>query len=222
MRKEIIISALKQCGCEGKDVTLKNNDGFLIYSTETIDNSELKSLYEKYYKDIYNKKERNIFRYFYYTNLQNEYPLHATIIMMNPAFADSEETDDTIENIKKFFNNYNKIVENNGKFGSFDIVNLYPVRMPKSAKLNELLSLTKLETNNYQNFVKNYIEKFCNKNVIIAAWGSKYNTKAKNLFKDIKISNLKCYAKNKSSPKHFGSMAFNTIKSRELLNYSIL
>lgn len=104
MQKEIIISALKQCGCECDEPKhLQDNDGFLIYSTETIDNSDLKNLYKDCYQDINSKKEKNIFRYFYYEKLSNNEPLHATVITMNPDFADSEESGDTSKNIKKIF-----------------------------------------------------------------------------------------------------------------------
>lgn len=223
MQQNKILKLLESYECTPTEYKkLENQNGFIIYSKATIDCSDYKEL-KKYYTELYkNINERNIFRYFYYKNLQNKNPLHATIIMMNPAFADSEEPDDTIKNIVTFINDYNNTVKNNEKIGSFDIVNLFPIRMPKSAKLNELLKSTETETKNYQKFVKYYLENFCNNNIIIAAWGSKYNAKAKNLFKEIEISNLKCYAQNKCSPKHFGSMAFNTIKTRELLDYNII
>lgn len=206
--KEIIISALKQCRCDGKAIDLKNNHGFLVYSTETIDNSDnsdLKKLYEDCCQDINNKKEKNIFRYFYYEKLPNNEPLHATVIMMNPAFADSEKPDDTIKNIKKYLNN-----ENN-KFGSFDIINLYPIRMPKSKKLNEFLKSTKSETEKYQKFVKSYLKENCKDHVIIAAWGNNKedNKLANNLFKDLNIK-FYCYGLTKEGyPKHFSSLAYN-------------
>lgn len=225
MQQEFIINTLKIYGCECEPpISLKDNNGFLIYSTETIDNSNLKSLYENYCKDINNKKEKNIFRYFYYRDLQNMCPLHATIIMMNPAFADSEASDDTISNIESFIREYNKTCDSEKKkFGSFDIVNLFPVRMPKSAKLNKLLDATKSKTPKYQKFVESYLKETCKNHIIIAAWGSKYHHKGKELFGNINEIKFKCYAINASSqsPKHFGSMAFNRVKSRELKDYYI-
>ena len=89
-----------------KPMDLKNGNGFLVYSGETIDNtsnSELKHKYENECKEIKNKTEKNIYRYYYYEKLENNNPLHATIVMMNPAFADSEDPDNTIKNIEKYF-----------------------------------------------------------------------------------------------------------------------
>lgn len=201
---------------------LKSGKGFLIYSKETIDNPhfiDLKELYDESYKDI---KEKNIFRYFYYENLSNEHKSHATIIMMNPAFADSDKPDKTIENIKKFFADYNQNSTSDApKIGQFDIINLFPIRMPKSKKLKNFLTKTENQTKIYENFVKSYLQEKCNDHIIIAAWGSKYNYRAKKLLKDINLKNVKCYAKNRYSPKHFGSMAFNNTKIKTLQDYNI-
>lgn len=84
-----------------KPMDLKNGNGFLVYSGETIDNtsnSELKHKYENECKEIKNKTEKNIYRYYYYEKFENDSTLHATIVMMNPAFADSVEPDNTIKN----------------------------------------------------------------------------------------------------------------------------
>ena len=72
-----------------KPMDLKNGNGFLVYSGETIDNtsnSELKHKYENECKEIKNKTERNIYRYYYYENFKNKNKLHATIDMINPDF----------------------------------------------------------------------------------------------------------------------------------------
>ena len=91
-------------------------------------------------------------------------PLHATIVMMNLAFADSVEPDNTIKNIENYLDNEKDAILKHlpnihNEFGSFDIINLYPIRMPKSEKLNEFLGLTKNETEKYQKFVKEYLSK---------------------------------------------------------------
>lgn len=137
------------------------------------------------------QKENNIYRYNYYEELEAKNPLHATVITMNPAFADSEESDDTIKNIKKYLGN-----EDN-KFGSFGIINLYPIRMPKS------------ETEKYHEFVKSYLKENCKDHVIIAAWGTKVRKKDKNIILSSilnKITDLKIYAyawnKNSNCPYH--------------------
>lgn len=201
-----------------KPMDLKNENGFLVYSDETIDNtsnSELKHKYENECKEIKNKKEKNIYRYYYYEKLENN-PLHATIVMMNPAFADSEDSDNTIKNIEKYLNNEEDAILKHlpnihNEFGSFDIINLYPIRMPKSEKLNEFLELTKIETEKYQKFVKEYLSKIDKNHIVIAAWGGdkKDNELARELFADLDIK-FYCYGLTKNGyPKHFSSLAYN-------------
>lgn len=200
-------------------IDLKNGTGFLVYSDETIDNtsnSELKHKYENECKEIKNKTERNIYRYYYYEEFENNNPLHATIVMMNPAFADSVESDNTIKNIEKYLNNEKDAILKHlpnihNEFGSFDIINLYPVRMPKSEKLNEFLELTKIETEKYQKFVKEYLSKIDKNHIVIAAWGDdkKDNELARKLFADLDIK-FYCYGLTKNGyPKHFSSLAYN-------------
>lgn len=198
---------------------LKNGNGFLVYSDETIDNtsnSELKHKYENECKEIKNKTEKNIYRYYYYEKFENDSPLHATIVMMNPAFADSVEPDGTIKNIEKYLNNENDAILKHlpnihNKFGSFDIINLYPIRMPKSEKLNEFLELTKIETEKYKQFVGNYLKESDKNHIVIAAWGGdkKDNELARKLFADLDIK-FYCYGLTKNGyPKHFSSLAYN-------------
>lgn len=200
---------------------LKNGNGFLVYSDETIDNtsnSELKYKYENECKEIKNKTERNIYRYYYYEKFKNDNPspLHATIVMMNPAFADSEDTDNTIKNIENYLDNEKDAILKHlpnihNKFGSFDIINLYPIRMPKSEKLNEFLELTKTETENYQQFVRDYLRESDKNHIIIAAWGGdkKNNELAGKLFANLDIK-FYCYGLTKNGcPKHFSSLAYN-------------
>lgn len=200
-------------------IDLKNGKGFLVYSDETIDetsNSELKHKYENECKEIKNKTEKNIYRYYYYEKLENNNPLHATIVMMNPAFADSEDPDNTIKNIKNYLNNEKDAILKHlpnihNEFGSFDIINLYPIRMPKSEKLNEFLELTKIETEKYQKFVKDYLRESDKNHIVIAAWGGdkKDNELARKLFADLDIK-FYCYGLTKNGyPKHFSSLAYN-------------
>lgn len=200
-------------------IDLKNGKGFLVYSDETIDNtsnSELKHKYENECKEIKNKTEKNIYRYYYYEKLENNNPLHATIVMMNPAFADSEDTDNTIKNIENYLDNEKDAILKHlpnihNKFGSFDIINFYPIRMPKSEKLNEFLELTKIETEKYQKFVKEYLSKIDKNHIVIAAWGGdkKNNELARELFANLGIK-FYCYGLTKNGyPKHFSSLAYN-------------
>ena len=136
--------------------------------------------------------------------------------MMNPAFADSVEPDNTIKNIKNYLNNEKDAILKHlpnihNKFGSFDIINLYPIRMPKSEKLNEFLELTKIETKKYQQFVGDYLRESDKNHIVIAAWGGdkKDNKLAKDLFADLHIKYY-CYGLTKNGyPKHFSSLAYN-------------
>lgn len=200
-------------------IDLKNGTGFLVYSDETIDNtsnSELKHKYENECKEIKNKTERNIYRYYYYEEFKNDNPLHATIVMMNPAFADSVESDNTIKNIENYLDNEKDAILKHlpnihNEFGSFDIINLYPIRMPKSEKLNEFLELTKIETEKYKQFVKDYLRESDKNHIVIAAWGAnkKDNELARKLFADLDIK-FYCYGLTKNGyPKHFSSLAYN-------------
>ncbi len=213
---ENIQKMLDNCGLCYTKTNLKNSEGYLFYSKETVENSNLKNLYNEACKEINEKDEKNIYRYYYYEQLEPNNPLHATIVMMNPAFADSNNADDTIKNIRKYLRNEKdailKCLPNiHNNFGSFDIINLYPIRMPKSAKLNEFLELTKSETDKYQEFVKKYLKENCDNHIIIAAWGSdkKDNELACNLFKDLDIK-FYCYGLTKEGyPKHFSSLSYN-------------
>lgn len=183
----------------------EKRNGFLVYSKETIDkNKELYDLYEKDYKNINKVDEINIFRFYYYEKLNNNNRLHATIIMINPAFANSKKTDPTIRNIKSFFKN------GYDNFGSFDIINLYPIRMPKSGNLVSYLKKIRRETAYYRKFVKAFLL-FNNKNndgtkILIASWGETLHDKAIKVFKG---NHFKAFGLSKqNAPLHFRRYSF--------------
>lgn len=209
---ENIEKLLNKHGLNYVKINLKKSKGYLLYSNDTADDS----LYNNECQEIRTKEKRNIYRYYYYEKLENNNPLHATIVMMNLAFADSVEPDNTIKNIENYLDNEKdailKYLPNiHNKFGSFDIINLYPVRMPKSEKLNEFLELTKIETEKYQKFVKEYLSKIDKNHIVIAAWGDdkKDNELARKLFADLDIK-FYCYGLTKNGyPKHFSSLAYN-------------
>ena len=125
-------------------IPTENKNGFIVYSQKKINETtiqngkktlfdEFKKDYEdcKNYEEINENKETYTHRYYYYEKILDEGET-ITIIMLNPAFASSKKADSTIENIKDFINKHNN--ENNKKIGSFEIINLYSIRMPKSAK----------------------------------------------------------------------------------------
>lgn len=209
---ENIEKLLNKHGLNYVKINLKKSKGYLFYSNDTADDS----LYNNECQEIRTKEKRNIYRYYYYEKLENNNPLHATIVMMNLAFADSVEPDNTIKNIENYLDNEKDAILKHlpnihNKFGSFDIINLYPVRMPKSEKLNEFLELTKIETEKYQKFVKEYLSKIDKNHIVIAAWGDdkKDNELARKLFADLDIK-FYCYGLTKNGyPKHFSSLAYN-------------
>ena len=201
-----------------EDIKDKKRNGFLVYSQETIENTKNKKLYELYKKSSIQKiKEKNIYRYFYYENIEGkeENLMHAIIIMMNPAFADSEKPDPTIKNVKNF-------LENNGDFSSFEILNLYPIRMPKSQNLSCFLRECEDETGNYQETIKKYLNNM--KKTIIVAWGAKSrdNQEAKKIFKDIE-SILYCYDKTSCGyPRHFSPLSYPKSKKIKEKKYNLI
>ena len=209
---ENIEKLLNKHGLNYVKINLKKSKGYLLYSNDTADDS----LYNNECQEIRTKEKRNIYRYYYYEKLENNNPLHATIVMMNLAFADSVEPDNTIKNIENYLDNEKDAILKHlpnihNEFGSFDIINLYPIRMPKSEKLNEFLELTKIETEKYKQFVKDYLRESDKNHIVIAAWGAnkKDNELARKLFADLDIK-FYCYGLTKNGyPKHFSSLAYN-------------
>ena len=210
-------------------IPIENKNGFIVYSKGKINEiikEENISLFEKFkndyinckdYKKINDAKETYTHRYYYYEKISDENET-ITIIMLNPAFAYSKNTDDTIENIKDFINN-----ENKEKIGAFEIINLYSIRMPKSAKLNSMLNTLTINEDNDINteFIKQYIKGSINK--ILIAWGAAYHNKAiKQLEKNIKDKQLYCYALTDKSkiPRHFSSCSYNQAKNKKLMKFS--
>lgn len=204
--KQNMIKLLAEVGINDfVSIPLQNSDGFILYSKETLEDCDikLKTLYEACYEQGKLPKEKNVYRYGYYKRC-NSSPLHATIVMMNPAFADSQNSDDTIKNIEDYLCGAYK------NFGSYEIINLYPIRMPKSAQLDKFLAQTKSETKKYQEFVKKYLEDHCKDSIIIAAWGANKNNNivANELFQNSNIK-LYCYGLTKDKfPKHFARQSY--------------
>lgn len=146
--------------------------GFIIYSKKTVKKiKDYNIKFENDYKNCKNsdkilKDEPYIHRFYYFEkditkkeNLENKL---LTVIMINPAFASSENTDGTIENVYK--------IAKENDYTQFEIINLYSVRMPKLNKVNELIKTVKNEENTL--FINKYIEKI--ENNILLAYGKKY------------------------------------------------
>lgn len=197
--KKYIFKPLKNIN--KKDESEKRK-GFLVYSNETWKYEELKEIYTN---SFFNKiKEKNKYRYFYYEKINDSNGEHAVIIMLNPAFADSEKPDSTIKNVKNFLTH--ATTKDNKNFSSFSIVNLYPIRLPKSDKLSEFKSNFETITSNYNQQLSGYLS---SKNYVIAAWGSKKddNDFASKLFNK---DSLYCYEKTVDGyPRHFSPLSYN-------------
>ena len=210
-------------------VPLDNSNGFIVYSQEKINDkgkNNKESLFEKFkgyyekckdYKKIKETEETYTHRYYYYEKISKNKNT-ATIIMMNPAFAYSANNDPTIKNIKDYLN------RQNNKYGSFCIINLYPMRMPNSNILTEFINLTEYEIQKNQKFVIKYLENASSNNKIIAAWGSnkKDNEIAYELFKKNNVD-FYCYGITKDGfPRHFSPKSYwRKGKFEELQEYKI-
>ena len=204
-----------------------NKKGYIIYSDIKFDeplNKYLKiteSVVKKAeskskninYNELKNSNEDFAHRFYYYQeiidNKMQENKLHATIIMMNPAFAYSKKQDSTIDNI------YNYLKSNN--FKSFEIVNFNPIRTPSPNSLTKLKNIEKC--NQYDEINRVFVETVLNKaqedenNVIIAAWGGsqKDNKIAKEVLKE-KSYKLYCFGMTSEKfPKHFSPLSFNNV-----------
>ena len=204
-----------------------NKKGYIIYSDIKFDeplNKYLKiaeSVVEKAesksknitYNELKNSNEDFVHRFYYYQeiieNKTQENKLHATIIMMNPAFAYSKKQDSTIDNI------YDYLKSND--FKSFEIVNFSPIRTPSPNSLTKLKNIEKC--NQYDEINRVFVETVLNKaqedenNVIIVAWGGsqKDNKIAKEVLKE-KSYKLYCFGMTSEKfPKHFSPLSFNNV-----------
>lgn len=208
-----------------------NKKGYIIYSDIKIDKSlnkyldidlSAKELVEEdkkskskniSYQELKAVGEDLVHRFYYYQEIiennkpENKY--HATIIMMNPAFAYSEKQDSTIDNIYAYF-------KSNG-FKSFEIINFSPIRTPLPKVLS---SLAKQESCNQYNEINRRFVEFVldsaqkdENSVIIAAWGGnqKDNRIAKECLKE-KSYKLYCFGMTSEKfPKHFSPLSFNNV-----------
>lgn len=213
-----------------KGVIKEKRSGFLVYSQEMLNKDH--HLYKRF-EHVYNNckgfsidnddnmKENNIYRYYYFEELypedkQSKKKKHATVIMLNPAFADSKEPDKSIKNIKEYL----KKLDIGEKFSSFDIVNLYPIRMPKSGCLTCFIPYLKLEDDkNYRKFLIDFLST-SSTNTLIAAWGDEYNAKAKEIFASNLGFQFKSY--KKGAPAHFSPQRYNNVKDKGLYNFPYL
>lgn len=217
--------------CNRIDLSQNEKRGYILYSNIKID--QVLNIYKKSekaafeadeskktsksknitYKNLKDSGEDFIHRFYYYQEIvENNKPedkYHATIIMMNPAFAYSKQQDSTIDNI------YNYLKSNN--FKSFGIVNLSSIRTPSPKTLSKLVK--QKSCNQYDKINREFIEYVLDNtqknehSVIIAAWGSdaKDNKTAKKFFEN-KSYKLYCFGMTAEKfPKHFSPLSFNNV-----------
>lgn len=135
------------------------------------------------------------------------------VILMNPSYADEDNLDSTLNNVKKY-------LEQNG-YAKFEVLNIFPIRMPNSKNVDGLMKKYDNKKGDYQKGNDKYIESLLenkeNKNILIA-WGSKYHKHAQWLleypefskFSKDKNLNLWVYRLNADgSPSHFAPQVFN-------------
>lgn len=116
--------------------------------------------------------------------LNNNYSSRITFIMMNPAFANENHSDDTVNGLINFiYNNTIQIVntdENIKDVGSLNVVNLFPLYNPDSRELwNDILyirSTNQLGEEAFKNLLDNNIKSINDvinndTDYIVLAWG---------------------------------------------------
>jgi hypothetical protein len=90
--------------------------------------------------------------------------------------------------------------------------------MPKLDCLNCFnLYLDFNEKNIYYELLKEYLkQKSESGSILIAAWGDKYNAKAKEIFQN---SGLKFKSYKKGAPAHFSPLRYNNVKDKGLYDF---
>lgn len=139
-----------------------------------------------------------------------------TVILMNPSYADEYNLDCTLYNVREYLTNKG--------FSDFEVLNIFPIRMPNSDKLTELMNKYDAK-GEIQELNQKYIESVLKKsNKVLVAWGGKYHAKAKWMFDLLKDKELLAYGINSSnySPMHFASQVYNKNKSNPLKMVKIL
>lgn len=136
-----------------------------------------------------------------------------TVILMNPSFADEYGLDETLSNVKKF-------LEQIGGFSRFEVLNIFPIRMPKSGNVKELMKKYDHPAGNYQEKNKRYIIETlkCSKKVLLS-WGDNYHKEAQWIFDYLDGKELYVYRLNKGKgiPTHFSPKVYNKVAEKKLI-----
>ena len=169
--------------------------------------------------------DKHLFRLVLTCELNNENNKTISIILMNPSYADYYGLDDTILNVKKFIEKINNKNNPDFKYSSFDVLNVFPIRIANSNCLPDLLK--KYDFNrDYRNknfeYIKTKIKQGCD---YILAWGADYHKteEAQNILKELnnnKNVRILVYHLNSSkgregTPSHFTSRVYNKIKNNQ-------
>lgn len=162
---------------------IKIIDGFMVFSNETYDKSELEKLSNK------NKFLKYAYKHRYYAlyKISNENNSTLTFILYNPSYANPEVLDDTIYNCIDLA----KITH----YCNVEILNLFSLRatVPSAEKLEETNSINSI-------FLKKYIDESNCKDTtfgIVAAWGC--GKDKKNKYHQIYCNEIYDKLKNKNA-----------------------
>ena len=178
---------------------------------------------DKYYKDYcaFGKEPKSVLKKFYNKelfrkSLECKFKYSGeeiTVILLNPSFACEKGLDLTLNNLKKFLLTV-------GNYSSFRVLNILPIRTPKSSLLSDLLKKKKFKK--YQCENKQYLlDEIAKSNKIVIAWGGKYNQEAISFLDELrkkkeKLSLFAYHLNKDGSPTHFSSQAYNKIKEKKL------
>ena len=149
-------------------------------------------LYEKFY-------DKHLFRYSLKCSLGKKGKT-IVVILMNPSFADEYHLDSTLCNVEKF-------LKEKTDYSEFCVLNIFPIRTPNSKDIKKKMEKYKKYQEENNKYIINILK---NSSDILVAWGSKYHSQAKWIFKFLKNKHVYAYNINKDdSPRHFAPQAYN-------------
>lgn len=147
------------------------------------------------YKKFY---DNHLFRYLLKCKIKDQGKL-ITVILMNPSFADEYGLDSTLCNVKEF-------LEKQKNYSEFEVLNIFPIRTPNSKNILKLMKkYEKIQKTNNE-YIINSLK---SADEVLVAWGRKYHSYAKWIFKYLNNKKVYAYSVNKDgSPTHFAPQVY--------------
>ena len=184
-----------------KIVDLQDRPGFIVFSKETYTADEKKQLFERYINekclqnfDVTNEPHS---RYLYIEKIIDDKNNKCidrkgilTYIMLNPSYARSEKSDQTMDKARKWATRVT--YKENVGYQYFAVINLFSYRHHKPSELKKILQnngkiMTKFKQKDNKSFIQKYLESKIVKDFIIAYGVNKEFRKNKeNLLKLLK------------------------------------